>query len=179
MSVDVHLEEENNKNDIISENAYSMHSWHFYSKCEKIINYGIKELINHWFPREILYSFQFIIYIHLWDHIDKPYCINKAYKCLEDKLIICQIGPMVKGICAINSENWQKDNRGIFCRHFIVLFSFKFYFWLIVLCELVKREFIICSLFKFDCFKKYPKIHEYLYKSKNFDHYRCFKFEKV
>lgn len=78
--VDPPLVQVNNKNEVISEAAQSVHRWHRDDEAEQVVNYRIKEFVHKGFGRQMVDGLEFIVDVQLRRHLNKTEQIDRAHQ---------------------------------------------------------------------------------------------------
>ena len=69
--VDISLVQVHEKDDIISKDAQSVHSWHFDDEGKKVVDKGVDKFIHQVSPWEPTYALQVVVDVQLWYHHSK------------------------------------------------------------------------------------------------------------
>ena len=78
-----YLVEEDEEDNVVSENAQAVKDGHLDDKGEKVVDDGVKELVNHHFPGQMFNWLQFVVYVQLRSHLNEPENLNKPHQSFQ------------------------------------------------------------------------------------------------
>ena len=83
--INVSLIEINNKDDVISEAADTVHGRHRDDETEEVVDDRVQESVEEGFAGHVLHAFQPVVYVQLRSHVDEAEGVDASDQSVEKK----------------------------------------------------------------------------------------------
>jgi len=119
----IHIDD---KYEIISEAAKSLHGGHFNDEAEEVIDDGVQERVHECLVVQVGNAFESVVDVELGHHVDEAEGVDAAHQGVDDEGVIALVLVVHERVNGITNDQWNCSVLHITHRYLVVFFGFVF-----------------------------------------------------